>query len=76
VQLAFGSNEEGQLLLAAKSPVAVIVPNTRFCEGEGFLIVEVCGALVVPTAWLAKVSFVGDNEIDWPAPCSTDTYGL
>ena len=50
VQVAPGSKDVGQLLLEEKSPVAEIVPSTRVCVEEGFLTVEVWGALVVPTA--------------------------
>ena len=50
VQLVPGSREEGQLLLAEKSPVAVMVPKIRLCVVDGFCSVEVSALLVVPTA--------------------------
>jgi hypothetical protein len=45
-----GSNDAGQLVFEAKSPVAETEPSTRLCVVEGLLMVTVCGALVVPTA--------------------------
>jgi hypothetical protein len=68
VHEAPGSNAEEQLLFEEKSPVAAIDPSTKLWVPEGFLMVIVFGALVVPTAWPANVSLLGESEMACPAP--------
>src|SRR6266853_3413594 len=68
VQDAPGARVRGQLLLAAKSPVVVMVPSSKSALVEGLLSCTVWAALVVPTAWAANVNLLGASLTDWPVP--------
>ena len=70
------AGEVGQLLVCAKSallvPVIVILLIVN-APLPVFLIVKICGALVVLTSWLPKASEVGDKlatgPLAIPIPC-------
>ena len=76
VHLDPGSNDDGQLLVAAKSPVVVTAPTAREAVVEGFITLKVIGWLVVPTGCDAKVNLFGLKEMAWPVAFSCTTRGL
>ena len=67
VQLAPAFSEPPQLLVCAKSPLAVM---PVMLNGTVPLLVSVTDwvALVVPTGWLPKLGLVGDNVAAGPVP--------
>src|ERR1051326_7050043 len=75
VQLDPGSSDEGQLLVAAKSPVLVTAPIAREAVVEGFVTVKIIGWLVVPTGCDAEVNLFGLKEMACPVSFSCTTRG-
>ena len=65
VQLAPAATELPQLLVWAKSPLALMAVILRAALPE-LLSVTVCGALVVPCAWLPKVRLTGERPATGP----------
>ena len=82
VQLRSGPSDEPHVSVSAKSPAIVMAMlNDVICS---FVNVNVCAALVVPTAWLANVRLVGVASATGTsfetkaslAPARTFWYGL
>jgi len=66
------------VFVSAKSPESVPVRLgviVRVCVGSVLLNVAVCTALVVPTAWLAKVKLPGTSSTNVPVPLSATVCG-
>ncbi len=75
VQLTPGSSDDGQLLVAVKSPVVVTAPIARELVVEGFFTIKLVGWLVVPTGCEANVNLFGLKEMAWPVAFSCTTIG-
>src|SRR5579859_366699 len=74
VHEAPGPRLPGQLEVAAKSPLATILPRVNgICCA---VIVTFFIELVVPTAWLGKTRLVGRNLMDCPVPTKSMVIGL
>jgi hypothetical protein len=64
------------LLATAKSPVAIGVETVREVF-RWFVSVTVCGALVVPSSWLAKTKTAGETVTgEAPVPVRLTVWGL
>jgi hypothetical protein len=75
VQLLPGETGVGQLLVCAKSPLAVMLAT-----GNGaaplFVNLTFCGGLVLPTCCDPKTRLAGDIRTPVPVPVSTTTSGV
>ena len=63
VQLAPLARLGPQLLVSAKSPLAVMLVIFKTAPPV-FVRIAFCGALVVPTIWLGKVRLLGKNATE------------
>ena len=75
LQEDFGPSDVPQLLFTEKSPLATMVAMTNPAEA-GFVIVMICGGLVVPTACTRKVKVSDENVSASPVPTRDMVCGL